>query len=52
MKISKRKSQFLDDLLPGFDSLGAGKGVYSSERKDVKKQTTAKVKKDIIQVNM
>ena len=51
-KISKRKSQFLDDLLPGFNSLGAQKGIYSSERNDVEKQTTAKTKKGIIPVNM
>ena len=52
MKISKAKSQFLDDLLPGLDSLGPRKGIYSSERNDVEKQTTAKAKKGIIQVNM
>ena len=52
MKIFKAKSQFLDDLLPGFDSLGPRKGIYSSERNDVEKQTTAKAKKGIIQVNM
>ena len=45
MKISKAKSQFLDDLLPGFDSLGPQKGIYSSERNDVEKQTTAKQRK-------
>ena len=44
MKISKCKSQFLDDLLPGFDSLRAWKGIYSSERNDVEKQTTVKAK--------
>ena len=45
MKLSKRKSQFLDDLLPRFNSLGAWKGIYSSERNDVKKQTTKRQRK-------
>ena len=49
---NKAKSQFLDDLLPGLDSLGPRKGIYGSERNDVEKQTTAKAKKGIIQVNM
>ena len=47
MNISKRKSQFLDDPLPGFNSLGARKGIYSSERNDVEKQTTKRQRKTL-----
>ena len=35
MKISKHKSHFLDDLLPGFDSHVAPRSIYNSERNDV-----------------
>ena len=50
--MSKRKSQFLDDLLSGFDSRGERKSIYNSGRNYIKRQTIAKTKKGIIQVNM